>query len=605
MVEFYDRTRIDLLSSEEYIKADKERRGKMLRIYDEASEEERKDMVYGTEDMEGLTLNKKSFREGLGNLALRSPKLIPAVANTESQSMVDRAVRVGKVVLPLGVDILGQAGGAAIGAASPVPGGALIGGMAGAVGADKLNRAIGLRDPKKVDLPIPFMEPMKNEKLIGPVTTGDVAAASGPVIGAGLNALGRGLVRPVTKAITKADDVNATAKAKYDTRLVEINQEFKEDIAKIAGDRLMGRAEKAQTLAARKEAYQNRLRTHTQAYNETPTEGFKGLPKVGGHEQYYSEAEKYARAAGNGSVPSLKQTADELTVKLGQPVDPLQSRFKNVTEALSDLGDGDVPLSRMIETQKKLGRVIGRTHDGEERRAAQKLYESLDQDMLQMASANPHAKAAIIAQKEASERFKRMKIQEEWQALFKKNSTPISKTETELNIRGLRRDFRDFLEENPFVKNGLSHAEKARLSDMVEELPKYRVGAPPVETPFSDNTRAFDDRIFQHERQVRKHGQPPTPVEPELESFPVAKAILTKVAGSEIVGRLQGLGGPNPSAGIVAALGIFGLPTVVSMKLIKTPGGRQLAQDIASGKIQLTPSMRLAISEAIRQIDDD
>lgn len=599
MVEFYDRARIDLLSSVEYTQADKAKRGKMLKMYDEASPEERQVLVYGDAETEGLTIRpRKPALEMVFDAVGALPDVVTAAPKVGAQFAKDSGLTA------MGVDILGQAGGAFIGSKLPIPGatGALT--TAGAIGADRLNRAIGLRDPYKVD--IPFAGPMENERLVGPVTTGDLVAASGPLIGAGINKIGRSLVKPVINAIDKADEVNTAARTKYAEGLEQINREFKEDMAKIAGDRAMKGNERVAALHARQQAYQDRLNAHTQAYQEAPSKDFGGFPKVGGHDEFYDDAARYGQRAGSGAVSHFKKTADELSVKLGQPADPLQSKFKRLTDTLSEFGDAttdEAPVERMIATHKSLGKLIGRLRntDGEELRAAQKLYVSLDDDLQAIAAKNPTARLAIEAQKEASLRFKRLKIQEEWQQIFKDNSTPVSKTEVKLNMDGVRRDFRDFIEENPFVKTGLSAEEKTILADTVEELPKFRVGSPPTDTLTPQGTGALDDRVFQHQRQLARHGQPPTPVEPEIESFPIGKAVLTKVVGSELIGRLQGLGGPNPSAGIVAALGLVGLPSVVSLQLIKTPGGRQLAQDIASRKIQLTPGVRLAISEAIRQ----
>ncbi len=151
-----------IVESEQYNALTPEKRKELLGALKEMTPEERGLFAKRARPAKGGRM-----AEALGQAA--DPNLTPLSTYPEASAMVARELP------PLAVDIAGQAGGAALGSLAG-PAGAVAGEIGGAVAADRLNRALGLRDPKKAS--IPFVGDIPNEPVVGPVTTGDILAGA-------------------------------------------------------------------------------------------------------------------------------------------------------------------------------------------------------------------------------------------------------------------------------------------------------------------------------------------------------------------------------------------------------------------------------------------
>jgi len=93
------------------------------------------------------------------------------------ESLMEQMLRLGRMGAGIALPVAGGIGGAALGAASPIPGGALMGEMAGSAGGEYLAQKLGVAEPSNAQIGL---------------------AAASPIGGRALGALGRAL--PISRA---------------------------------------------------------------------------------------------------------------------------------------------------------------------------------------------------------------------------------------------------------------------------------------------------------------------------------------------------------------------------------------------------------------------
>lgn len=669
-VKEFPRTIASLTRSQEFLKLTPKDREALVRDFMQASEQQQNDFLLG------LTYKNPMDKP----MVQPSPKPLKDVAKDSAAQAIDTTLS--------GV-------GAGIGTFLGHAPGGVAGGAAGAVAADRINRGLGLRDPEQADIPfaglvnqglganLPTTTPNKPIATIPgtsvEVTTGDLLAAAPDVLQGGARAFGRLQVRPALKALDKYNQGVARSQGTGNTALADADQhaittneknlvnfqneldahqnkmdawqlrgnqltrEYLQDRQKILDDTTRTNTQRDADFQLLTQNYQKALAEHNRAAKTLPQEGLtaQGLfDKVGNHEAYYNQAQGLARQAKPVDISPFRQTANELNVSLSQPADPLQNPFRRVTEALAGFeGTEAVPLERLIETQKKLGKIVG-SSSGEVKGAAKKLYSSLDNVMEAHAATDPKAAEAIAAQKEASLRFKRGQTVQDWLEMWQNRPgvRDIGGHNTEVNAQSLRDQFMDWMHNDRFASSALTPEEFEHMYQTIERAPQSKLGsAPEKEAPATpiDALRELDYRRQQEVTRVQEAypgsgpDMPPAQVEPdysgayspppvrgsggpawgpELGNVPLGDAILSKVTVSEGLPRVMGMAGSMPGAGLAAAGIGVALPHWVAAALLNNESrmsnglrkylginNRTMLQGILDGSVPISEAQRAAM----------
>lgn len=611
-----------LVNSDEYLKLKPKEREALARDFMQASEEQQNDFLRG--------------------LTYKNPIDKPRPASRPVKELAkDAAANT--------IDAIGSTSGAAAGSLLG-PTGSVIGDVAGSVAADRVNRAVGLRDPKTVDT---ILGQYKNNTLapqvpfvgdtdLGPLTTGDVAAAAGPLLGGVVRGATRVLTRPAQRAVANADTENAANQAQYQTekneallttqrqvakadadakakveawqtKRTDLDRRFQENMAKIQNDATLTDQQKQQAYQQRAQEYNAAVKEHTNAYQDLPATGLMGMDEVGGHQKAYATRDAAAKGATPIDLSDFNTKAKDLGIQFGLPPEQLQNaRFRNLTEALGELGSPEgLPLDQAFATQQRLGKLIGRLSrtGGEEFGAAKQLFSEFDDAMRAHALKDPNAAQAIEAHLEGNRRFMRDRAAQDWYQLWRDSKNQLDQNHVELNKSKLLNGLADLEENDRFWARAWSPEERNQFWRMVEAAPGEgvpKVGNPPEPTDPSKQLRDRQHTYNQQSRsldEARPSGQPdysqidypsfpepPEHIKPEMSNFPYGPAITTKIATAELGGRLTGQGGPSTFLGTMAALAIHGIPYGVSKALLSFQSGEGIARAIASGQQKVTPA---------------
>ncbi len=534
-----------LVNSNEYLKLSPKEREALARDFMQANEEQQNDF--------------------LRSLTYKNPVDKPRPASRPVKELAKDAVANT-------VDMVGSIGGAAAGSILG-PAGSVAGDVIGSVGADRFNRAIGLRDPKKVDTILGQYEnntfaphvPFVGNVDLGPVTTGDVASAAGPLLGGVVRGATRGLTKPAQRAVTNADaenaanqadyqtgkneallatqrqvaEADATAKAKveaWQAKRTDLDRRFQEDMAKIQNEAALTDQQKQQAYQQRVQEYNYAVKEHTNAYHDLPATGLMGMDEVGGHQQAYAARDAAALKSSLVDLTGFNQSAKDLGVQFGLPADQLQnSRFRNLSESLSEFGaatpatttqgalinpvtnqpfkastpgtPGGMSLDRVFATQKQLGRLIGKLSKtgGEEFGAAKQLFSELDDALRAHAAKDPAAAEAVAAHLEGNHRFMREKNAERWYKLWRDSKNQLDQDHVELDKGKLLNGLADLEENDRFWSRGWTPEERDQFWRMVEAAPGEgvpKVGSPPEPVDPGKQLRSRQHRYDQQSRSL-------------------------------------------------------------------------------------------------------
>lgn len=390
-----------------------------------------------------------------------------------------------------------------------------------------------------------------------------------------------------------------------------LTKQFQTDMQEIAGNARLSANQKQQAYAERTKQYQADVQEHTRLAKELEAAGSEGLDNVGGHGPLYDQAKTLSKQSSGVDTTAFRNTAKELGVELGLPAEGLQNtRFKNLTEALSDFGaptpatskptglvdsrgnpmvtavpgtDGSVTLDRLFATQQRLGKLIGKT-SGEEKGIAKRLYTEIVDTLAAHAAQDPAAAQAIGAQREANLRFMREQALSEWHDLWTKATKPLSKTEVEINAQRLRDGLRKLEQEDRFFAKAFSEEERGQMWQAVEQAPP-KIDRSGLKTPTADDP---SPKLFERESQyLRDQAALPTePTIPPINGKQAAKEGY--VAGGAIGQLVTGSWSPWAMIGGVANLAVKGLPWLAS-KAVLTKSGLRLGGDWMFPQTSMSP----------------
>ena len=627
----------DLIQSDRFKNASPEVKQKVMKAYQEATPDERKEFIYGSDEMEGL-VPKPSYGDA-----------VEAKSPDPSGVMIP-----GPGGFPMSVgrskDPLKEGGGMAASTGIQAGLGAVLGARFGGVGqavGDIAGGYLGNQAEKAIT---------GREEPFGKPTVGDVFSTAVPTalhLGKGA---GRILTKPAREALEDVETFRNRAIAEGNTSVQEakvaakdqtaadlqtwndqfkkIHTDFDEEAARIA--RATDRS-KAQKAADYQEAVQRRddlIASHQKAQAVTFSEGTQGMTKPD-PAPAYDRSHKAAAKAGDMDISELNTFAKEKGIDLASPVDP-RNPMSRVTGALTKWGvpqqqsasaynaafgptsgpsapsPGKMSLDKVIDTHQELGKAVGGL-EGLQKKVATELYVKLGKMLDAQKAKSPDAAEAIDAHFEGQSLWKRAKTIEEFQELIDKHTSDALPGKPRINTEALRNDFNNFVT-NDFTIQSTSAAERKQMQDAIDRLPP--VGYPKVEprlraTPPPDTTEA----------QVKKNtrlgelGMPPadTPPDyskasspwqdptPQPSKFPFGRAIVARIFGANIGSAVQGQQGSNALAGMVS-FAVAALPEVVSNAMVKSPNFRVVVENIMKGKKVMGPTEVALITQAAKKM---
>lgn len=636
---------VDFLGSKEFTTSDKGMRKVLLKAFDSMTPEQKKAAVYGDEATEGLTLAlKQNAREFANTLKSAAPSVAAAGVR-----------RIAKEGAPALIDMAGQGIGGAIGGRLGGFPGMVAGESLGAVGADRANRALGLRDPDSTMLP--FVGDVGNQKLLGPVTTGDIVAGGAPLafraVAGGLKALTHparkayrqfdddvaaltqrkeeGLIQSQAKgnqalaeARDKAIEINTAAKQKYTSDVAADAQRVQDQTDNLVAQTELKNQERLTSYAEKAQLRQERMGQHIDAQKNVPAEGLQGLT-IRNYNKAYDESEALAKGALPVDLGSLKGSIGSAFAPHSAQPNILKGKATHVAEALEAWPRGPegelldtAPLGTLIQLQKNLGGAIGRARrtGGEDLGLAKKLWKEVETVLQGQVARDPEAAKALEKLAEAKRNWKINEFSEEFLDLFKigkHGNTAYGPDGIKLNSDKIRTDFTKMLNESPFV-DSLTPEQIATAKEALRKLPKAipaDPGNPP--TPLTvDASRLPRPRNIPQPPTVQPdysdaaspalYGQGkwvlPEPDAPDAGKFPFGTFILARIFGGNIGSAVAGQQGSNQLAGWVA--GVLSIaPHLASSALMRGPKGQALVRHIMTSP-RTTPQKLAALEAAAR-----
>jgi hypothetical protein len=628
----------DLVQSEKFKNASPETKQKVMKAYQEATPDERKEFIYGSDEMEGL-VPKPSYGDAV---TAQSPD--PSGVMMPGPGGFPMSVGKSKAPLREGLGIGASTGiQAGLGAAL----GAKLGGVGQAVG-DVVGGYLGNQAEKAIT---------GREEPFGKPTVGDVLSTGVPAALHTGKGAGRMLTKPAREALEDVETFKNRAIGEGNTGLTQarvaaqtktaedlqtwndqfkkIHEDFDAEAARIARATDKSKAQKA---ADYQEAVQRRddlIASHQKAKAETFTEGTKGMTKPNPNPAY-ERSHAAAAQAGQMDISELNAFAKEKGIDLESPVDP-RNPMSRVTGALTKWGvpqkkaaeaydaafgepsggpseaqGGKMSLDKVIDTHQELGKAVGAL-EGLQKKVATELYVKLGKMLDAQKAKSPDAAEAIDSHFEGQSLWKRAKTIEEFQELIDKHTSDALPGKPRINTEPLRNDFNNFLT-NDFTIQSTSAAERKQMQDAIDRLPP--VGYPKAEprlrgTPPPDTTEA----------QVKKNtrlgelGMPPADTAPDYSQasspwqdptprpskFPFGRAIVARIFGANIGSAVQGQQGSNALAGM-ASFAIAALPEVVSNAMVKSPNFRVVVENIMKGKKAMGPTEVALITQAAKKM---
>jgi len=625
----------DLVQSEKFKNASPETKQKVMKAYQQATPEERKEFIYGSDEMEGL-VPKPSYGDAVtaqspdpSGVMIPGPGGFPMSVGKSKNPLREGAGMGASTAIQTG---LGAALGAKFGGV-----GQAVGDIAGGYLGNQAEKAITGREE-------PFGKP----------TVGDVLSTGVPAVLHTAKGAGRILTKPAREALedvetfrnravgegnTAVQNANIAAKDQtaadlqtWNDQFKKIHTDFDEEVARIA--RATDRS-KAQKAADYQEAVQRRddlIASHQKAKAVTFAEGTKGMAKPD-PDPAYARSHKAAAKADEMDISALNTFAKEKGIDLESPVDP-RNPMSRVTGALTKWGvpkekaagaydaafgetpgastPGKMSLDKVIDTHQELGKA---THslEGLQKKVATELYVKLGKMLDAEKAKSPDAAEAIDAHFEGQALWKRAKTIEEFQELIDKHTSNALPGKPRINTEALRNDFDNFIT-NDYTVQSTSAAERKQMQDAIDRLPP--VGYPKVEprlrvTPPPDTTEA----------QVRKNtklgelGMPPADTAPDYSQatspwqdptpqpskFPFGRAIVARIFGANIGSAVQGQQGSNALAGMTSFV-VAALPEVVSNAMVKSPNFRVVVENIMKGKRAMGPTEVALITQAAKKM---
>lgn len=617
------------------------------------------------EALQGLTHRDPTIMEGIKESLVNQAGAFTGMSAPETRPLKETLPQ----TLPMALEQGAQAGAARLTGTF----GGIVGPLAG-YGMRQANKAMGLVPGK------PGLVPQTGEEVLGLAL---------PAVLETPRLAGRFLAQPAVKAtktyeegvarsqgqgntaLADADQAAITANeknaAKFQSDLAghesqirdwklrgeQIEREHAQRVQKIMQDTSRSRAEQAQAYEESVRLRDEQRQIHNEAAQTLPEAGLTSpgptpgqkqmFEQIGGHEPYYNKAKTLAKAASPLDPKPLIDAAHELNVELTMPAEGVQYPFRRVTGALEGFGqEGPIPLERAIETQKRLGQLMGRSRGGTEYGAMKQLWIVLDHMLDAHAQADPVAAQAISAQREAARRFMRSEAAQDWVDMWqnKPGVRDIGGHNKEVNAQSLRDQFVDWAQNDRFASKAFSPEELEHMYQTIERAPQEKLGpAPNRPTPESPEGALRDENFQYQQRMARVADSHPgagpeerAPVapdysdasspapgpggrwEPDVGQLKIGPYILGKTTVSEGVPLLTGQQGSMPGVGVASAASYFIAPHVVSQALLNNEGlvnqilgkmglsGKGIVRSIVEGRQTVTPTQRAVLYGLARSL---
>ena len=633
----------DLVQSEKFKNASPETKQKVMKAYQQATPEERKEFIYGSDEMEGL-VPKPSYGDAVtaqspdpSGVMIPGPGGFPMSVGKSKDPLREGAGMGASTAIQTG---LGAALGAKFGGV-----GQAVGDIAGGYLGNQAEKAITGR-----------------EEPFGTPTVGDVLSTGVPAALHTAKGAGRIVTKPAREALEDVETFKNRAIGEGNTGLTQarvaaqtktaedlqtwndqfkkIHEDFDAEAARIA--RATDRS-KAQKAADYQEAVQRRddlIASHQKAKAVTFAEGTQGMVKPD-PDPAYARSHKAAAKADEMDISALNTFAKEKGIDLESPVDP-RNPMSRVTGALTKWGvpkekaagaydaafggasgasapaTGKMSLDKVIDTHQELGRA---THslEGLQKKVATELYVKLGKMLDAEKAKSPDAAEAIDAHFEGQSLWKRAKTIEEFQELIDKHTSNALPGKPRINTEALRNDFDSFIT-NDYTLQSTSAAERKQMQDAIDRLPP--VGYPKVEprlrsTPPPDTTEAQVTK----NRKLGELGLPPADREPDYaiqegklytnspwqdptpqpSKFPFGRAIVARIFTGNVGSAVLGQQGSNALAGMTG-FAIAAAPEMISNAMLKSPQLRAVVEGIMKGKKAMGPTEVALITQAAKKM---